>query len=92
MVYIAHVIWTRSFEFEDVGKQKNSVFDDSGLILAPIHLACSEVLNNSHVTHTPICTTQNEYVLFLGTIMAKISHFCDCVNHSYSISIHWSKI
>ena len=32
----------------------NSVFDDSGLILAFINLSRSEVLNISHVTHTPI--------------------------------------
>ena len=34
-------------------KNNNSVFDDSGLILASINLTCSEVLNISHVTHTP---------------------------------------
>ena len=61
---------TRSFEFEDI--ENNSVFDDSGLILASIHLAiaCSEVLNISQVTHTPICNAQNENLLLLGTITA----------------------
>ena len=33
--------------------KNNSVFDDSGLILASINLACSEVLNINLVTHTP---------------------------------------
>ena len=51
---------TRSLKFEDIilVNKNNSVFDDSGLILAIINLARSEVLNISHVTHTPICTAQ----------------------------------
>ena len=54
---------------------KNSVFDYSGLILTSINLASSEVLDISHVTHTPISTAQKENILMLGTIMVKMSHF-----------------
>ena len=55
--------------------KNDSVFDDSGLILTSINLARSEVLNISHVTHTPICTAQKENLLLLGTIMVQMSHF-----------------
>ena len=52
-----------SFEVEDIGKQKSSVFEISGIILASINLACSELLKCSHnpFTNTPICTVQNIY-------------------------------
>ena len=43
--------------------KNNSVFDDSGLILASINLAYSEFLNISYVTHTPICTAQRNKLL-----------------------------
>ena len=49
-----HVHWSLRI----LVNKNNSVFDDSGLILAIINLARSEVLNISHVTHTPICTAQ----------------------------------
>ena len=37
-------MWTRSLKFEDIGKQKITFFDDSGLISASINLACSKKL------------------------------------------------
>ena len=68
--------------------RNNNFFDDSDLLLAFINLACSEVLYIfSHVTHTHICTAQNENVLLLGNIskISKMSNFCEFVNYSCPI-------